>query len=104
MMTSRAFSLMWMPIKETSLNFNTFDIVMNVKVLKRLRRKARHAIKDRKVTGTLNLVYKTYDGTLHVIGPSSAQIDMSRTVESFRRLWIMNKVKYLRGLKAFSGK
>lgn len=68
-----------------------------------MRRKARRLIKDRKVTGTLHLMYKTYDGKLHVVGPAKSQIDVSKQVADFRRLWILQECRHLRGLKAFSG-
>lgn len=76
---------------------------MDIRELKRLRRKARRAIKDQHPTGTLHLMYKTYDGKLHVVGPSKASIDVSKSVEHFRRLWILREVKKLKELKAFCG-
>jgi len=69
---------------------------LDVRLLRRLRRKARRQIKDLKKTGTLHLMYRTYDGKLHVVGSRSCEMDFSKNVESFRREWILQEVKNIR--------
>jgi len=69
---------------------------LDCRLLRRLRRKARRQIKDLKKTGTLHLMYRTYDGKLHVVGSRSCEMDFTKTVESFRREWILQEVKNIR--------
>ena len=69
---------------------------LDCRMLRRLRRKARRQIKDLKKTGTLHLMYRTYDGKLHVVGSRSCEMDFSKNVESFRREWILQEVKNIR--------
>ena len=89
---------MWMPIKETSLNFNTFDIVMNVKVLKRLRRKARRNVKWVDLYSMrVNLRFnRTYLGRLYVIGKIRTFQSFDEALAFFRRRYILAELKLCR--------
>ncbi len=69
---------------------------LDCRMLRRLRRMARSQIKDVKKTGSLHLMYKTYDGKLHVVGSRSCTIDFSKTVEAFRRQWILLQIEDIR--------
>lgn len=69
---------------------------LDCRMLRRLRRKARRQIKDVKKTCSLQLMYKTYDGKLHVVGSRSCTIDFSKTVEVFRRQWILQEIENIR--------
>ena len=95
---------MWMPIKGIVLNFNAFDIVMDIRELKRLRRKARRFIVPNKQPNVIRGRFEYLDGKLYYFISSNTLINYDQHLEFFRRMWILQEVKQLRGLKAFSGK
>ena len=74
---------------------------LDCRLLRRLRRKARRHLKNKKVICTLQPIYREYDGKLRIMATRCVEMDFTKDIEAGRRQWILQEVEKIKRDRRF---